>query len=327
MTVAAEQGDLLDAWRLGPLLAAITPTTGTLNHTLLLTAATGDYVLRAYRHREREPVAREHAAIAHVRAHGLPAVAPIPLPGGESVLERDGRFYALFPRAAGRQLRRRDLGKGELAAMGTFLATLQRALGSFPRAQAARRSFAVDRAATLVGIERLEAIIRARDPEGTGDDPTAAVVLARLAGRRAWIERYPATAQVDLTPLEHQVIHGDYQETNLFFESGRVRAIIDWDQTYLAPRAWEVARTLDLVCSFAPDPCRLFLGAYRAELPLPLSDLDLAVACYGLLRAHDLWLYEELYLRGNDRVRRFIRPGGFVPIAEQWARLRPSLSL
>lgn len=46
---------------------------------------------------------RERAVIAHVRARGLPAVAPLSLPNGHTIHERDGRFYALFPRAALRQ--------------------------------------------------------------------------------------------------------------------------------------------------------------------------------------------------------------------------------
>lgn len=321
MTVTAEQRAALAAWSVGAILPATTPHTGTINGTLLLATATGEYALRAYRHREREPVACEHAVIAHARAQGLPAVGPLPLPGGQTILERDGRFYALFPRAPGRQVRRHNLGEGEVAAMGAFLATLQRALRGFPTEQAARRSFAVDRVATLAGIARLEAVIRAR----RGDDPAAATALARLAGRRAWLARRPAGERHDLAALEHQLIHGDYQETNLFFAAGRVSAIIDWDQTYLAPRAWEVARTLDLVCGFAPGPCRVFLESYRAELPLPAPDLDLAVTAYGLFRAHDLWLYEDYYLHDNERVRPFITPGGFVPIVERWARLRPAL--
>lgn len=52
----------------------------------------------------------------------------------------------------------------------------------------------------------------------------------------------------DLSSLEQQVIHGDYQEINLFFEDGKVSAVIDWDQSYVAPRASEVVQTLHYVC-------------------------------------------------------------------------------
>lgn len=313
---------LLDAWGLGPVISAAAPAAGTVNETLLLATPTGDYALRAYRHRDRAPVAREHAVIAYVRARGLPAVAPLTLPTGDTILERDGRCYALFPHAPGRQLDQPDLGPAEATAMGAFLGLLHRALADFPPGRVPRRQFAFDRAATLAGSARLtDAIGRRPDRDAVDDD-----ALAWLAGQRAWVARGPATARADFAPLPEQVIHGDYQQTNLFFQGGWVSAIIDWDQTYVAPRAWEVVRALHLVFALAPDPCRRFVAAYRAVLPLPTPDLDRTAASYALKVAHDLWLFEALYLQGNDRVRPFIPRGGFVLLADRWAALRPALS-
>lgn len=187
MSLTGGQQALLAAWDVGTVLSSAIPDTGAINQTLLVTTTRGDYALRAYRHRDREPVAREHAAIAHVRAQGLPAIAPLPLPDGATILERAGRYYALFPRAPGDQVRRVDLRAGEVVAMGTFLGRLHHALRSFPPAWAARRSFAGERAATLERIARLEAVIHARD----GADPLDAIALRRLAGRRAWLARTP----------------------------------------------------------------------------------------------------------------------------------------
>ncbi len=235
---------ILDAWNVGA------PDSGTINRTLLVETAGGSYALRAYRYGERAPVEREHAVIAHVRGLGLPAVGPLPLPGGATMLERAGRFYALFPRAPGIQLRRDELALGDIAAIGGFLAGVHRALRSFPAAQAARRPSAINRAATLAGIDALDATIRARP---TLDDVDHRAI-ERLVDRRAWIERSTDELLPDVSAIEQQTIHGDYQETNLFFQDGRVVAIIDWDQTYAAPRAWEVVRALHLVCRFALAP-------------------------------------------------------------------------
>lgn len=43
------------------------------------------------------------------------------------------------------------------------------------------------------------------------------------------------------------------------------------------------------------------------------------------MRAHDVWLYQWIYDRGDDRVRRFLT--GFAPVAPQWAALRQKLRL
>jgi homoserine kinase type II len=282
-------------------------------------------VLRGYRHRERAPVDREHALIAYAAARGVPAVAPLPLPasGGGTVLERGGRFYALFPWAAGRQVARADVGAAEAAAMGAAQGQLHLALRDFPTAGLPRRGDIPDRADTLARMARLEGVIRA----GAARDPLAAIALERLAGQRGHLARLPAGAAAagPAAAQPEQALHGDYQDANLFFAGGRVSAVIDWDQAALAAPAWEVVRTLQLVFGYDPVRCRRFLDAYRAVRPLPLADLDAAVAVRDVLEAHGLWVLETLYLAGDRRVARFLQEPDtvpFVPVAERWARAR-----
>lgn len=320
MTDAQFWRTILDAWQIGSISALVQPETGTINEIVRVVTTDGDFFLRAYRHPERAPF--EHAAIAHARSRGLPAIGPCLLPDGTTLLERDGRRYALFPQAPGQQCARGDLDGAEVAAMGGFLATLHLALRDYPHAAGRHRTITIDRAATLAGLDRLEETIRRRP----GTDPLDAVALPRLAARRAWLKRQPDDSAIDQAVFSEQLIHGDYQESNLFFAGGKVCAVIDWDQAYVASRGWEVLRTLDFVFGFAPDHCRDFLVAYRAVQPLTPDDLDRAAAAYGLMRAHDLWLYNAYYLEGNARVGRFITPGGFVPIADIWSDLRPTLA-
>ncbi len=313
--------DLLSAWRIGAVHSISTPDLGTINRTLLVDTAGGSYALRAYRHAERSPVEREHAVIAHVRAHGLPAVAPLRLPSGTTILEWEGRFYALFPRAPGRQRARGQLTKADFAAMGVFLARVHAALRGFPIEQAARRDFSIDRGATLADIDLLEAAVRTLPTPSEIEQS----VLRQLADRRAWIAQSSFDTLPDISSLEQQVIHGDYQETNLFFQAGRVVAIIDWDQTYEASREWEIARTLDLVCKFEVQPSRAFLSGYRAHASLDPAALDLATTAYALMRAHDLSLYRAIYFKGNQRKRQFVSHEEFVSLAERWAALKERL--
>jgi Ser/Thr protein kinase RdoA (MazF antagonist) len=248
-------------------------------------------------------------------------VLPIALPGGATILERDGRFYALFPRAPGRQSARSQLTRADFTAMGAFLARVHAALHDFPIDQANQRHFTIDRGATLAGIEQIEAAVRALPTPSKIDQR----VLIQLAGRRAWIAQSPFDRLPDISALEQQVIHGDYQETNLFFQDGCVVAIIDWDQTYVASREWEIARALDLVCAFELEESRAFLAGYRTHAPLDATELDRATTCYGLMRAHDLWLYRATYFKDNQDVRKFIMPGEFASLVDRWAALKEKL--
>jgi len=309
LTDAVRDRAIIAAWHVGAIDTLATPPTGTINRTVLVASARGAFALRAYRHGDRRRVEHEHAIIAHVCAKGIPALPPVPLPTGDTILEQDGRFYALFPAAAGRQLRRAALTQPHIAAMGHFLADLHTALEDFPPAQALHRSFSFDTARTLHGIERLIAHIAARPVH----EPVDGAVMTSLVGRRRWLQERAPAAPPNLEALEHQVIHGDYQDTNLFWHAATIGAVIDWDQAYSAPRAWEVVRTLDLVFSFEPTASRVFLDGYRRQLPLSADKLDTAATAYGLMRAHDLWMYEAYYVDGNHRLGQFVSGDLFVP--------------
>jgi homoserine kinase type II len=308
---------VLEAWHLGLIRRVETPATGAINRVLLLTTDAGKYVLRAYRHRERYPVEVEHALIAYAAARGIPAVQPIPLPHGGTIHELEGRFYSLFPRAPGYQLRRNTLDTSAIATMGQFQALLHQSLRDLPHDAVAQRVFDIDPVKTIAGIDRLLDTIRTR-PVPTDIDRIA---IERLRSRRAWLQNAAPHHLSLMDDIEKQVIHGDYQETNLFFDANGISAIIDWDQAYVAPRAWEVVRTLHLVFMFDLAPCRLFLQAYRAVQPLDFDELDRCAHAYGLMRAHDLWLYHAYYYENNERVRQFISPGQFTPLTETWDRL------
>jgi homoserine kinase type II len=321
MTTPLDTRTVLDAWNLGDVMSSMTPATGSIHQTLLLQTTTGDYVVRAYRYRDRRRVESEHSLITYVRQHVLPAVAPLPSRHGTTMLEQAGQFYAVFPRASGRQFDPQEFGPTEIAAMGRCLAILHRALASFPHDRVSHRSWTVDTATTLAGIATLEAAISAR----LARDEVDRYVLVQLAERRTWLLTNAGGAHVDFQGLDQQVIHGDYQQTNLFFDNGRVSAIIDWDQAYVAPRAWEVVRTLHLVFELDPGPCHIFLDAYRAEAPLTLTELEVAAAAYSHMRAHDLWPYEAVYLEANDRARRFLRLSNIAPLSRPWSRLSATL--
>jgi len=323
--LSPEDHAALSAWRLGSVLGASLPATGTVNRTLLVQTGVGAYALRAYRRPDRARVEWEHAAISYAAARGIPVCRPLALPGGETVWEGDGRLFALFPTAAGRQVRREELGDAEVAAAGRCLARIHLAFADFPIAQARLKPFSFDTAGTLASLARVQAAITARAAQTDADRDA----LRHLAGRRQWLQRaagLDGPTQGRFAALPQQVVHGDFQETNLFFEGAAVSAVIDWDQCGAAPRPWEALRALHLMLGLAPDPCRVFLAAYRSLCPLPPSELHEAAACYGVLADQNLWAYEAVYLEGSDRVRPFLTPGEFVPFAARWRELVRHLS-
>ena len=324
--LSLEDQAALSSWRLGPVLSASLPATGTVNRTVLVETENSSYALRAYRRPDHARVEWEHAAISWAATRGIPVCRPLPLPGGETVSDQDGRLFALFPFAAGHQVQRADLENGQVAAAGRCLARIHLAFADFPIAQARHKPFSFDTAATLGSLARLEAAIMGH----AGQMDAERVALRHLAGRRQWLQGAASLdepTQGRFAALPSQVVHGDFQETNLFFEGADVSAVIDWDQCGVAPRAWEVLRALHLMLGLAPEPCRAFLAAYCGLCLLPASELQEAAACYGVLADQNLWVYEAVYLEGSDRVRPFLTPGAFVPFAVRWRELTRHLGI
>ncbi|GEM_PF-1361409 len=304
--IAHERPELTDAraifraWRLGEVLAVALPATGAIHRTLLLTTTTGPYVVRGYRHAERAPVEREHALIAHMQAQGIPAPAPLAMPDGETILEYNGGYYALFPFARGVHVLRTQLSPRGAATMGAFLGKLHRALADVPHDDARRRDLRVDTSEAIQEAIELEAIMR-QHPLRDEVDRRA---FARLLSQRQWLERQSedARAQAEgarraLFALPTQLIHGDYQDTNLFFEDETERAIsaiLDWDPAYIAPRAFEVIRTLDIVFNLEPARCQAFIAAYRASYRQAQAESLAPIATY----AHEYRAAEATHRRG-----------------------------
>jgi Ser/Thr protein kinase RdoA (MazF antagonist) len=309
---------LLEAWPIGRAYDFERTPQGSIHQVYRVQAASGEFYLRVYRYAEPQPIALEHALIAHVRASGIPAVPPLASRTGATLVTHDGRHAALVPRAAGIPLG--EAARSHAAACGAFLARVHSALASFPLSRVPRRTWSSERPATLRDITRYEAMITARGALGESDERA----LLALARQRAWLLDRPAAA-TERPAFPQQAIHGDYNAANLFADQGSIVAIIDWDQSYQATCGWEVLRALDILLGYEVAPCADFIAAYRAERALPLAELDQAAEQYALMRAHDLWKFAAIYEQGNQRIRAFLPPEGFVAHDERWRAIRAAL--
>jgi homoserine kinase type II len=96
-----------------------------------------------------------------------------------------------------------------------------------------------------------------------------------------------------------QLIHGDYQLTNLLFEGDAISAVIDWDKSRAASPFMEVVRCLDHGLGLAPDHSAAFLMGYRACRPLSESQLAAALEYWTHQQARSLWVLGRICLAGT----------------------------
>ena len=308
-------------WDFGTISAVRKSEMGSINQIRILTTNKGRFVLRIYRKRMRDRIDREMGLLSWLRSKEIPVVLPIQTRSGTHHADVEEKFITLLPYINDRQIDRDMLSTDDIEAMGKFLGHLHNVLDECPLENIPELSIEFDRDSTLKDALRLKQIVRSiKNP-----DPTDLYAMKRLETRETWLKTRDSEDVSELETLNFHVVHGDYQNTNVFFNAGGVSAIIDWDKIYKAPGSWEIVRTLHLMFGFNNEPSEAFIGGYRTRREVSLKELDISAHCYGLMRAYDLWLFKEIYDEGNDRVRKFLKSGEFVPIETDWNRLRKHL--
>jgi homoserine kinase type II len=297
----------------GRLVTAVEPvSSGSVNQLHRIRSQDETTYLRRYRTTDRDVVTREHALMCHVALASVPVTLPLAATSGGTVVDVDGSLYALYPEAEGEQLDRSALALAHARAAGTMLARLHVATEPLPDVGYRRyvmKWSPADWDARLAGLA--ETIAARAEPH-----PDDQAVLARLADQRAWLAS-PRCLHEFVSAFPPQVIHGDYQDSNLFFSAPRageahVSAVIDWEQAAFMPRAFEIARCASYAFALAPEPTRAFVAAYREVSPLGDDELEDGAALWGCMSDHYVWAVEEVYLHRNERARRFI-PLPFKP--------------
>lgn len=313
-----EPREIAGAWPAGAVLDVVADRRGTMNRTWRVSTADGCFALRRYRHRDRDRVRREHALLDFVADAGVPAPRPIPLAGGGSVLEADGRLHALFPWMPGRPVGRGNLTLQHLAAAGECLARVQAALATAPAALVRPRPRPRPVEEALAALDRYERTILAL----SAPEETDRWLLERLRGRRDWIRERRDSELDRFAALPASPSHGDFHEANLLFEGDRISAVLDWEKAMLAPPAWDAERFLALVTDYEPAASRAFLAPWLAARPTTTEELDAVAFARGWIHTLELWLYAGIYDDGDDRLRRFVRPPPFRASYGRWRRLR-----
>lgn len=296
-------------WNLGQVTSLTALAGGSINGAYRVQSESGTFHLRVYRDRDARRAELELAAIQVALQAGVPTPRPQASVGGGLLAQLEGQWAALFALAPGAPIPRDLLTAGDAASLGAFLAALHQQLP-----EKVRFEVPAVRSASVEGtLARLESVILAL-PERDELDSWA---LERTRQRLAHLRASPLPDQPPAYPS--RFLHGDYHDGNVFFSAGQAVALTDWEQTRLAPRAWEVVRLLHFSFGLRPELCLGCLKAYRDVSPLSAEELQDGARFYALTQERNVWVYESVYLYGNTAPRAFIHPPPYVPFQVQWA--------
>ena len=306
--------ELAERWFGATVAEPLLVTGGATNTTFQLDVSGTRYYLRRSRKVDREAVLREHALIEHVRAHGIPAPKALELEGSSVLVAADGAVWSAFEAVVGAQVAYAELTEAHVQSAGRLLALLHAATATLPTQSYPRRMLAWDGPAWVARLERIHAAIGALPAL----DPTDRWALERVQQQRAWLAD-SACAHAYRPAYPNQVLHGDYQSSNLFFTGSEVTGVIDWDVPMCLPRAFELVRACFFLCQMQPELCAALVFGYRALTPLSAAELADGAHAWGVFADHHVWPLEETYLHDNRAAARFIWHRPFRPFAEEWA--------
>lgn len=312
--------ELLKLWPLGVVKSVNEALGGAVNQVFRVDSGLGVFYLRVYKTAEKNRVLREHKLLEFLASKNLPAVQTLPSIYGQSIVEKDGKFGALYFSAQGTQVSKKQLTLGQAQGAGEMLARLHFALKDLPDVGYRTYGLNWDQTEWISRLKKIIDLIEARETKTSLDTH----IQQRLKDQMSWLNSKDAIHSYSPTSLD-QVMHGDYHQENLFFTNNTVSTIIDWDQAVYMPRGFEIARVCGYMFDLEPEKTRAFLKAYQKINPISKEELEDGAQAWACHSDHYIWAAEEIYLHGNTRAQVFIPEVSFFPFYEKWQRVTQDL--
>lgn len=278
--------EALSAFGLSPARESRFLPDGLMNRNWRLDTAEGSFALKELLDIDAQQARRNLAVLAPLAGTGLPIPVPVSGPGGDPVVEIDGRAFSLFPWVVGERITGLGLNPKQIEDLGALLGRLHSRLsepsiglpsGEADTSKVRSAQEAYDQA------DRFEAVIATR-PQRDAFDEQAVELLRR---RRLLLDAHGDSRPSETLPdVPTGWIHGDFHSTNLLWSEGRVSAVLDWDRLRVQPFGEEVVRAALL--HFKADDGHLdlqrvaaFIASYRRVVPISADALTDAL--------HRLW--------------------------------------
>jgi Ser/Thr protein kinase RdoA (MazF antagonist) len=266
---------------------------GTNNDSYAVERAGERYLLRVYRHAaDPDRIRYEHGLLIRLRSAGLPFAVPAPLParsGDTLVTASNGAAAALFPFFPGAHANSED--PEQVRVCGEALALLDIAMAG------------IDLPAPAAGLLAFGAFPAvhpaAPDPDAVG----AGLDVAKGERRRlhAIMRHLGEVAPALARALPEQIVHRDFDASNVLMEGGRVAVVLDFEFARPDIRALDLATGLAAFGGARWDPADgrrpAFAAGYLARLRLAPAELEAVPDLMLLMRAGSL-----LHRAGRERL-------------------------
>ncbi|NOH35426.1 phosphotransferase enzyme family protein [Vibrio chagasii] len=296
------------------------------NNSVYKVESTPAFFLRKYRAHDASRIINEHKLLFFLSQKVPTVVSPCLTSDGQSFVEVNGEYYALFPEAHGSLTEKHALTDKHAFEAGITLAKLHRQLSLYPRNGMQNEIFPVvqlswNREQWLQRLDKIIAAIEAKGEQNVED----AWALRRSMQQRCFLASGDSIHSYQ-TKTERVLIHGDFHHYNLFFDNrSKVSGIIDWDLVQYMPPAYEIARACMYMFDMDVKKSVEFVSGYLSINDLSKASIIDGVCAWGIFADHHIWALEEVYLKQNLAARKFIPHKNFLPFAQQWSLIEARL--
>ena len=275
-------------------------TKGALTENHILIQGDKKYFLKKYRYNTVEKIDEIHLSKKYFLEGGIPVVFPIVNKEGKTHFFFNDGYYALFPFVTNKQFERGKLSKKAIISLGEMLGRMH-LLGKKSKLPIKDTFKAWDKEKILKKISDIENEINKKTNFSEFDK----LAIKNLKLKKNIISNNTLTFKDINLPFDH-LIHGDYLETNVFFDKNdQVSEVFDFEKTDYSPRMYELIRSLIYAFfneNFSKeniDNAKLYLGSYLKVYPTSRDELSKGLKSFYLKHVHAVWTEGEHYLKNN----------------------------
>ncbi|MEO8638179.1 MAG: phosphotransferase [Candidatus Taylorbacteria bacterium] len=307
MIFATHLKKLCEEYAIGDYVAHREIKEGILNQNYFLKTTQGNYFVKSVREKSKDRIVTTFEVETYMKSQGIPAVVMLPTKAGRISVTMGDEALTLYPFIESD--RSHSYLNADFRKMGEMLAKIHRA-GSRKLPDSLRDVKKFVQPESRVTAERLKEYkneILGKHEQ----DETDRLFVNYIDFKLSIIPRLESVELPNDT-----LTHGDYHPGNILFEkkSRKIIGVCDWEKAEIAPRSYELARSLFYTCfndvgkiEGLLEHSREFCSGYFSVYPMDAEEMSRGLALRLSKMALSSWIEETYYQRHDDRANRFIK--------------------
>jgi homoserine kinase type II len=298
---------ICDKYDLGESLKVEKVLEGVLNHNYILETTKDKYFIKSVREKRKASLPYIYDVELFMGSKGIPAVTMLRAMDGAIFMEIDDVLYTIYEYIDSD--RNHIYSLGEFKNMGALLARIHSAGSQASDTFSKKHLKTISRPLAIENFKAFKKDILAKPKH----DETDKLFLKYIDLRLDLIPKFKNLEEAANTTL----IHGDYHQGNLLVskDTRNIIGVCDWELALMAPRGYELARSLIYICfdeGFKIEPAiekaRNFLAGYNSVMPITNEEFQVGLNMRLERSLTNSWIEEGYFIHGDSRANKFIQP-------------------